>query len=150
MQPDRPVTIQNLLIPELLNLVRKSFAGIKDSVARKVTYSLVDCLMSGLAIFGLKYPSLLQFDDDCRGDPILQHNLKTLFGVEQAPSDTYLRERLDPIEPRQLQQAIDEIINTLKKNNALEQYKYTDDHYLISLDATGNFSSHKIHCQHCC
>jgi hypothetical protein len=102
MRPDRPITIQNLLIPELLNLVRKSFTGIKDSVTRKVTYSLADCLMSGLAIFGLKYPSLLQFDDDCRGDPILQHNLKTLFGVSKAPSDTYFRERLDPIEPHQL------------------------------------------------
>ena len=115
MQPARPTTIQNLLIPELLNLVRKSFTEIKDSVTRKVTYSLADCLMSDLAIFGLKYPSLLQFDDDCRSDPILQHNLKTLFGVKQAPSDTYFRERLDPIEPHQLQQAIDYIIDTLKK-----------------------------------
>jgi hypothetical protein len=30
MPPDRPATIQNLLTPELLNLVRERFTGIKE------------------------------------------------------------------------------------------------------------------------
>jgi len=37
--------------------------------------------MSGLAIFGLKYPSLLQFDKDKR-IPTTEHNLKTLYDID--------------------------------------------------------------------
>ncbi len=46
----------------LLDAVRASFADIPDK--NNTTISLPDCLMSALAIFGLKYPSLLQFDKD--------------------------------------------------------------------------------------
>jgi hypothetical protein len=48
--------------------------------------SIADCLMSGLAIFGLKFPSLLKFDEQRKETPI-KHNLKTLYNIEQAPSD---------------------------------------------------------------
>ncbi|HFE36968.1 MAG TPA: hypothetical protein ENK06_00940 [Gammaproteobacteria bacterium] len=54
--------------------------------------------MPGLAIFGLKYPSLLQFDKN-RNEERIKANLQTLYRVEQAPSDTYLRERLDEVDP---------------------------------------------------
>jgi hypothetical protein len=50
--------------------------------------------MSGLAIFGLKYPSLLQFDQD-RNVDLTPSNLKSLYSIKHAPSDIYLRERLD-------------------------------------------------------
>ena len=46
--------------------------------------------MSGLAIFALKYPSLLQFDRDARQTERVRANLKSLYGVVRAPSDTAL------------------------------------------------------------
>ena len=54
---------QSLSIPSLLQDVRLCFANIAD---KKLNCSipLVDHLMSGMAVFGLKYPSLLQFDQD--------------------------------------------------------------------------------------
>jgi hypothetical protein len=54
--------------------------------------------MSGFAVFSLKYPSLLQFAQD-RNDELVQDNLKSLYGIARAPSDTYLRERLDNVSP---------------------------------------------------
>lgn len=156
MKPDRPITIQNLLMPKLLNLVHKSCVNIPDSVKRSARISLSDCLMSGVAMFSLKYPSLLQFDNDCRQDSMLQHNLKALFGVNHTPSDTYFRERLDAVEPHELQCSIDNIINSLKENKTIAKCKYnfeSDDknnNYLVSIDATGNFSSHEVHCESCC
>ena len=36
-------------------------------------------VMSGLAVFGLKYPSLLRFDRDARTDEVVRANLKRLF-----------------------------------------------------------------------
>ena len=71
------------------------------STNNKLNVSLRDNIMSAMAMFKLKYPSLLQFDND-RRDPGHAHNLKTLFYIEQAPSDTAIRERLDKLDPREL------------------------------------------------
>lgn len=53
--------------------------------------------MSGLALFGLKSASLVQFDQRLE-DQVIKYNLQTLYGIEQAPSDTYKRERLDKVD----------------------------------------------------
>ena len=45
----------------LLALSRRCFERIEDRTPARA-YRLVDCLMSVLAMFGLKSPSLLQFD----------------------------------------------------------------------------------------
>ena len=68
-------------------------------------YVLLDSIRT--AIFALKYPSLLQFEQDARGLGKSAHeprreNLRRLFGVERAPSDVRLRERLDVVDPREL------------------------------------------------
>ena len=58
--------------------------------------------MSGLALFGFKFPSMLQFEKLKGTAPIIKRNLKRLYGVQNAPSDTCLRERLDELEAEQL------------------------------------------------
>jgi hypothetical protein len=65
-----PHAKKHLSMPSLLKTVRAVFEKIPDVVKRKTTYSLPDCLMSALAMFSLKYPSLLQFDNDSRS-PII-------------------------------------------------------------------------------
>ena len=54
--------------------------------------------MSGLAVFSLKCPSLLDYDTK-RLDVPTAKNLRDLYFVSAPPSDTYLRERLDDINP---------------------------------------------------
>ena len=90
---------RQLSMPGLLNVVRDRFEKILDPT-RSRGLPLSDCLMSGLAVFLLKYPSLLRFDDAARGgDPAEDRNLPTLFGVRRAPSDSAMRERLDRPRP---------------------------------------------------
>lgn len=139
---------RNLSAPGLLNIIKRSFSLIKDPRAR-CEISLSDCLMSGLAIFGLKYPSLLQFDQASKTTPVLS-NLKKLYGIQQVPSDTYLRERLDDIAPEQLRKTFTRLFAALQRGKGLEGMRYLDDHYLLSVDGTGYFSSKEIHCQQCC
>jgi len=70
--------------------------------------------------------------------------------LSKVPSDTYFRERLDEVEPRYLQTSMNRLIAQLQRGKILEAYRFFDDHYLVSIDGTGYFSSHEIHCESCC
>ncbi len=127
------------------SLHREQFKELKNS-----EYSWEDCLMSGLAVFGFKMPSLLQFEKEKVAEPWIRRNLRTLYGVERAPSDTCLRDRLDSVTPNQLRRPFKKIFSYLQRGKALESYRYLNGHYIISLDGTGQFSSEKVHCECCC
>lgn len=113
-------------------------------------YSWEDCLMSGLAVFGFKMPSLLQFEKDKTSEPWIRRNLRTLYGIEKAPSDTCMRERLDKVQPSQLRRPYKKIFASLQRGKALEAFRYLDGHHIISVDGTGQYSSEKVHCENCC
>ena len=55
------------------------------------TYSTRCVLMSGLAMFGFRFPSMMQFDAHSRRGDRVECSLKTLYGVDQAPCDTTRR-----------------------------------------------------------
>ena len=138
----------------LLSIARKSFSRVSDRQVsperpRAPTIPLVDCLMSGLAVFGLKSPSLLQFDNSIKQSNIA-HNLKTLYGLQSIPSDTQMRTRLDVLEPQMLRKAFTSIFAMAQRGKALEDYVYYEGHYLLSLDGTGQYNSEKVQCENCC
>lgn len=127
------------------SLLREQFKVIKNSA-----YSWQDCIMSGLAVFGFKMPSLLQFEKDKAAEAWIKRNLRIFYGVDHTPSDTCMRERLDMILPRQLRQPFKKIFAALQRGKVLESYRYLDGHYIFSLDGTGQYSSEKVHCECCC
>jgi hypothetical protein len=130
----------------LLQTARQVFGTIPDTPGNAI--ALADHLMSGLALFGLKYPSLLQFEHDCR-EETTRANLKALYGIDRAPSDTRFRERLDALDPSHLRPLYKALFAELQRGKGLEGFAYLDDHYLISIDGTGYFSSQTIHCAQC-
>lgn len=134
----------------LLEAARVRFSRVPDLLRNKTKYAVVDCLMSGLAIFTLKYPSLLQFDESYQEEESVRHNLQTLFGVGQVPCDTYLRERLDPIEPERLRPAFKACFSAVQRGKMLPLYQFLDDYYLVSNDGTGFFHSESVFCENCC
>ena len=136
----------------LFGTIYHEFKKIKppqELAARKNPISLTDCLMSGLAVFSLKFPSLLKFDERREEDKI-KHNLKTLFHVQQTPSDTYMRERLDEVVPESLRKAHKKIFSHVQRGKLLEEFTYLEDRYLLPGDGTGFFSSNTVHCDNCC
>ena len=139
---------KQLSAPGLYRLVRESFSQLEPESSR-FQISQTDCLMSGLAVFALKYPSLLQFDQQYHEESCVRHNLRTLFGVLQAPCDTRLRERLDEIDPQGLRIAFRRLWGALQRGKGLEGLEYLEGHYLLSIDGTGYFSSSQVHCDHC-
>lgn len=140
---------KHVSVPSLLKRVRSQFEKVKEPSSRRSKMPLVDCLMSGLAVFGLKFPSLLQFDQGCDEEKI-RHNIRALYGIVQAPCDTYLRERLDEVEPIELRRPFQRVWSALQRQKVLERYPFYDDSYLLSLDGTGCFSSSEVHCDSCC
>jgi len=139
---------KSLSIPGLLALVRKEFEQIKEYRIKTISYKLTDVLMSALARFGLKYPSLLQFDRSSR-DQCTRANLSNLYGVERAPSDSPMREILDPVAPEDLRPAFRRVHRELQRQKALAKYQFLGG-YLMSVDGTGQFSSTQIKGDECC
>jgi hypothetical protein len=136
----------------LFNTVYEQFKKIKEPrqlATRRQPIKLIDCLMSGLAVFSLKFPSLLKFDEQ-KNENKISHNLRTLFQVENTPSDTYVRERLDEVNPRELRKSYKKIFADAQRGGLLEEFKYLNNHYLLPGDGTGFFSSNEIHCANCC
>ena len=82
---------KHLSMPALLATLMAQFKRVPEKTKLNLEIGLSDCLMSGLSLFSLKYPSLLKFDND-RSDDIIKHNLHSLFGIKKIPCDTYLRE----------------------------------------------------------
>jgi len=129
--------------------VRNSLNKEKLLECKNTAISWQDCVMSGLAVFGLKFPSLLQFERS-KNEATIKTNLRNLYHVNKAPSDTYLRERLDILERDILRRSFKTIFALLQRGKVLEGYQYMGKHYLMPLDGTGQYSSNKVHCKNCC
>jgi hypothetical protein len=107
-------------------------------------FSMADAVMSAMAMFTLKDPSLLFFQER-RNDG----NMKRLFRIRMVPSDTQMRAILDPLEPDLLRPMFNDVLRQLQRGKALESYTFHEGYYLVSMDGTGYFSSKKIHCASC-
>jgi hypothetical protein len=140
---------KSLCADALISTIFKQFQKIPDprELPSTAPISFTDVLMSGLAVFGLKFPSLLQYDQNRN---TLDKNLLNLYHINRPPSDTYLRERLDELDPMFLRPSFRKIFTELQRGKCLERFEFLDGHYLLSLDGTGEFSSGKVCCQQCC
>ncbi len=140
---------KSLCADSLMSTIYHHFQKIPDprNLQGKSSIPFTDILMSGLAVFSLKFPSLLQYDQNRK---ILDQNLLNLFHIQRPPSDTYLRERLDELNPSFIRPAFKKIFAQIQSGKCLERFEFLDGYYLVSLDGTGEFSSGEICCPQCC
>jgi DDE family transposase len=135
---------KHLSADALLGLLRSGFADLADHRSGRPDISLTDALMSAFALFALKSPSLLAFDQERT-----EGNLHRVYGIERVPCDTAMREILDPVAPESLRPFFKHIFRALQRGKALEEMVFVEGHYLLALDGTGYFSSNQIHCDSC-
>ncbi len=140
---------KSLCADTLVSTVYHQFRKIPDprKLPKTTPISFTDVLMSGLAVFGLKFPSLLKYDQH---RSVLDENLRNLYHINYPPSDTYLRERLDEVDPNFIRPAFKKIFALLQRGKCLEEFEFLDGYYLLPIDGTGEFSSGKVCCQQCC
>jgi hypothetical protein len=103
-------------------------------------------LMSALAMFQLKDPSLLDFDKRRCEEP---ENLHTVFGITTIPCDSQMRTILDPLALSFFQAAFLTVFRQVQRGKDFEKMAYYDGHYLLSGDGTGYYSSSKVASPYC-
>lgn len=130
----------------LLSHVRKDFQKIPDRRADNSKISLDDALMSALAVFQLKDPSLLAFDRRRLEEP---ENLHTVFGIDTIPCDSQMRTILDPLALSSLRAPFCSVFRQVQRGKDFEKMAFYDGHYLLSGDGTGYYSSAKVSSPYC-
>jgi len=136
---------KNLSADGLFQLVRQEFGKIKEHRVMNIEIGLSDALMSAFALFSLKEPSLLAFDQR----RAKAENLGQVFGIENIPSDTQMRTILDEVNPESLRPVYKKVFQALQRGKVLEKMTFMGHYYLASIDGTGYFSSKKVHCEAC-
>ena len=139
-----PTVRTHLSADALFDLLRTGCADISDHRPGDRDISLTDALMSAFAMFSLKAPSLLAFDQERT-----EGNLQRVYGMERVPCDTSMREILDPVEPESLRPLFTHVFRALQRGKALEEMVFVEGHDLLALDGTGYFCSNQIHCESC-
>jgi hypothetical protein len=136
---------KSLSADRLFALMRSGFEQVPDQRAENAKISLPDALMSGFAMFSLKDPSLLAFDERRTTDS----NLRSIYSIEQVASDTQMRTILDDVEPVEIRPVFKDVLGRLGRSKELDKFRFLGGSYLVSLDGTGYFRSKKIHCSSC-
>jgi len=158
---------KDLSIPGMLRVLRSTFEQtIKTEMAlrspkkespeeaerRRERYlTISDYLMASQAMFFLKCATLLDFDKK-RRDPVVVQNMKSLFGVERIPSDTSMRERLDPVPVTVVEAGFEALFEIAQRNGVIRHMREqtVGGTAYVAVDATRYFSSPHVQCAHCC
>ena len=113
-------------------------------------YPMEDVALSAFAVFFTQCPSFLGFQramSQARGSD----NAQSLFKVPRVPSDSHIRQLLDPVAPALLFSLFDDLYEGFEQAGLLEAMRAVGQTRLIALDATWYFSSQSkdIHCPNC-
>jgi hypothetical protein len=136
---------KNLSGDALIRTLRARFDTLADGRVEP-SISLTDALMSGFAVYALKMPSLLDYEAR-RQEP--KSNLYTVYHIAQAPSDSQLRDILDPVDPECLRPCFSDICRQVQRGKVLESFVFYQGQYLLSFDGTEHYCSEAIYCPHC-
>ena len=134
---------------QLLSILDKSFSNLADvRKGRNRHYEMCDAVLAAFSVFFMQSASFLAHQQAMQ-DRQRRNNAKSLFGIEQIPSDPQIRNLLDPVPPEALSAPFWEIFGLLQAAGELQSYRTLNGQWLVSLDGTQYFSSSKIHCQRC-
>ncbi|RLC29676.1 transposase [Candidatus Woesebacteria bacterium] len=133
----------------LFMVIQREFEKIPEFRTGDIEISIPDALMSAFAMFSLKDPSLLKFDER-RKDEAECQNLESVYGIKNIPSDSRMREICDEIDPKKYLSPIFKVLfRHLQRGKELEPMVFYKGCYLLNLDGTGFFSSKKVSAPYC-
>jgi hypothetical protein len=111
-------------------------------------YYMRDAALGAYSVFHMQCPSFLshqKYMQEKHG----KNNAKTIFRIDDIPSDNHIRNLLDPVSPSYLYPVYLSIFEWLKDKGTINDFRCLNGNLLIPLDGTGFFSSNEIHCSNC-
>lgn len=139
-------TLESLKIDPLHNFLAKEFRGFTDNRDENQSITMQDALMSGYALFSLKDPSLLQFNNERSNR---EENLKSIYKINKAPSDSGMRAILDEVELEEVNGVYAGLAKKLRGAGIMQAYSYLSGHTTVSIDGVHHYSSEKVSCSQC-
>jgi hypothetical protein len=136
-----------LKVDEFVNRL-KSRPLTDQRTGRNTQYTVNDAALAAFAIFFMQSPSFLA------GQRHLQQskgksNAETVFQMKQIPTDTHIRNLLDPISPAELSDEFRLLFDELQRGGHLQPWLVLGERLAFSLDGVYYFSSQKISCANC-
>jgi len=148
--------LESLTLESIVSLLADTFQRLPDPrQPDRLTFQVHDTLLSGFACMFFQHRSLLEFQrrmKERRG----RCNLETLFGVRAVPSDSQMREILDPLPCEPLRQLLPVLFEKVRRAGWAKLFKTRlatgdeqGDYYSVALDGTRYFHSTKLQCPSC-
>jgi hypothetical protein len=115
---------------------------------QNVQYRVNDAAQAAFAIFFMQSASFLAGQRHLRQSKG-QSNAETVFQMERIPTDTHIRNLLDPVSPKELREEFRILLNELAIDGQLERWRVLNGRLAVSLDGVYYFTSRKISCGQC-
>jgi hypothetical protein len=138
---------------DMMKSLRNAMKKFPDErTGKNIQYEMLDAAAGAFSMFFTGCPSMLHYQR------LLQEkhgmsNARAIFGMHDIPSDTHIRDLLDPVSEDYLAPVFSDCFTALKKSGDLNQYHVSlgkkKNDLLIALDGVAYFSSGDIHCRNC-
>ena len=125
---------QKLKFDVLMKILGTAFQKIPEHRKSNARYSLANVLKGAFAMFSLKAPSLLSFLKQSAPEA---NNLRHIYLIEGAiPSDTQMREILDPVQPSHLRALFRTLFRKLQEAGVIRAYSWDKKAVIVSIIGT--------------
>lgn len=141
-------------IKALIGMIKAVAGSYPDTRGgNNLVYQLIDAVLGAFAVFFMQSPSFLaqqQIMQEEQG----RSNAQSLFALVNIPSDNQIRNILDPLPVSLFHPVFRYCVEGLTTAGILDSFRMQEGgtltgQFIIPLDATGYFSSTKLHCENC-
>lgn len=141
--------IERLKTEKLISDFRTHLSSIPDPRSpQNTSYHPNDFYLSAFSIFYFQNPSFLAFQNAMKLSKG-KHNLQSLFGPVDIPSENQTRTFLDQISPQALFPFFHSLLMTIARFGVLKSFQCFQNGFLVAFDGLQYFSSGEICCKNC-
>lgn len=141
---------EKLSLQSLMSHIRERWATLPDTRKpnNNTKYAIVDGVLAAFAVFFMQSSSFLAHQRLLQSKKG-RSNARSLFQVEEIPSDPQIRNLVDPLSSAYFHEDFWFLLDELKEQQRLVQFRNDLNTYAIALDGVNFFSSEKISCPKC-
>lgn len=136
---------------DMVKSLRQAISRFPDKrIGKNTTYEIMDAAAGAFSVFFTQCGSFLAHQK-LLNERYGLSNAKTLFGMQNIPTDNHIRDLLDSVCPDILDTVFTDCFTALERSGDLASFRsgVGNNDLLIALDGTWYFSSQTIHCENC-